>query len=285
MPLNTSNNTINRLGKIVFSLLLIILMGGSQIQCSQGTSPMKQTDKVDFNFDVRPILVQNFYLCHGPDISSRKAKLRLDTFEGATAKRDGGKHAVVPGKSHKSELIKRITYEDPAMRMPPLESNLKLTQSQIEILKKWIDQGAEWKPHWAFIKPILEEPVKNESGLSSNEIDDFVLAKLESQNLKPAPQANKNTLIRRISYILTGLPPTAEKIPNQIITPIPHPRIANSLALLNSSALLFLALQRSNVPFAANEPANSSRIIISHNIAQIMIDDVTDGPICAGYDV
>ncbi len=212
MPLNTSNNTINRLGKIVFSLLLIILMGGSQIQCSQGTTPMKHADKVDFNFDVRPILVQNCYLCHGPDISSRKANLRLDTFEGAIAKREGGKHAVVPGKSHKSELIKRITYEDPAMRMPPMESNLKLTQSEIEILRKWIDQGAEWKPHWAFIKPTLEAPVKNKSGLSANEIDDFVFAKLESQNLKPAPQANKNTLIRRVSYILTGLPPTPEKI-------------------------------------------------------------------------
>jgi hypothetical protein len=189
----------------------MVLMGGSQIQCSQAP-PIKYADKIDFNFDVRPILVQNCYLCHGPDISSRKANLRLDTFEGATAKRDGGKHAVIPGNSGKSEMIKRISHEDLEIRMPPLESNLKLTNSQIDILRKWIDQGAEWKPHWAFIKPTLEEPEKHDSNQSANEIDDFVWEKLVSQNLEPAPRANKNTLIRRVSYILTGLPPTAEKI-------------------------------------------------------------------------
>jgi hypothetical protein len=187
-------------------------MGGSQIQCSQGTSPMQQADKVDFNFDVRPILVQNCYLCHGPDPSSRKANLRLDTFEGATAKREGGYRGINPGNAAKSQIIKKITHEDPELRMPPPESNLKLTQEEVDILIKWIDQGAEWKPHWAFIKPESEAPLKNETYETENEIDDFVIAKLQSKKLEPAPQANKNTLIRRVSYILTGLPPTPEKI-------------------------------------------------------------------------
>ena len=170
---------------------------------------------VDFNFHVRPILVKNCYLCHGPDSSSREAELRLDTFEGATALREGGIFAIKPGKPGRSEVIHRINSDDSDKVMPPPASNLSLSEREKAILEKWIDQGAEWKPHWAFIKPekpdipsvVAEEEV-------ANEIDAFILAKLEEQSLSPAPQASKNTLIRRLSYLLTGLPPHSADVTN-----------------------------------------------------------------------
>ncbi|MEO0331370.1 MAG: c-type cytochrome domain-containing protein, partial [Bacteroidota bacterium] len=124
-------------------------------QCSEPSSvALPQT--VDFNFHVRPILVKNCYLCHGPDSSSREADLRLDIFEAATAWREGDIFAIKPGKPQRSEVIHRINSDDPDKVMPPPASNLSLTEREKAILERWIDQGAEWKPHWAFIKP--EEP-------------------------------------------------------------------------------------------------------------------------------
>lgn len=193
-------------------ILLVVVCGFSLFCCEQKTSQVKVPKKVDFNFDVRPILVQNCYLCHGPDPSSRKADLRLDTFEGATALLDDGRHPIVPGNASKSELIKRIMHEDKDAMMPPPESNLELSEYEIEVLRKWIDQGAEWKSHWAFIQPELVEPEEFDSDESNNGIDNFVLEKMESKGISPSPLADKNTLIRRVSYILTGLPPTIEKV-------------------------------------------------------------------------
>lgn len=193
-------------------ILLTTVCGLSMFQCEQSSSTVKVPKKVDFNFDVRPILVQNCYLCHGPDPSSRKADLRLDTFEGATALLDDGGQAIVPGNASKSELIKRIMHEDQDAMMPPPESNLELSEYDIEVLRKWIDQGAEWKPHWAFISPELSEPEEYDSDESYNEIDNFVLEKIENKGITPSPLADKNTLIRRVSYMLTGLPPTIEKV-------------------------------------------------------------------------
>ncbi|GAA3556951.1 PSD1 and planctomycete cytochrome C domain-containing protein [Snuella lapsa] len=164
--------------------------------------------KVDFNFDVRPILVQNCYLCHGPDPSSRKADLRLDTYEGATAALKEGGHAIVPGKPKKSELMYRITHEDDDKIMPPPEMNSKLSQRDIDILEKWIEQGAKWKPHWSFIKPNPEA--------ANNNIDYFVNNYLDQKALSQAPIANQNTLIRRVSYLLTGLPPLPDDVENFI---------------------------------------------------------------------
>ncbi len=198
--------------KLTISILSVILFCIGMFQCKQSGTAVKVPKNVDFNFDVRPILVQNCYLCHGPDPSSRKADLRLDTFEGATAAREEGKFAIVPGSISKSEMISRITNHDADMVMPPPESNLKLSEYEIEVLKKWIDQGAEWKVHWAFNQPEFIEPEKYGSGESANEIDDYVLEKLENKGLSPAPLANKNALIRRVSYILTGLPPTKEEL-------------------------------------------------------------------------
>ncbi len=182
-------------------------------QCTQDyTSSLPK--KVDFNFHVRPILVQKCFLCHGPDPSSREADLRLDTFEGATALLEEGRKAIEPGHIKKSELVKRINYNDPNLVMPPPESNLKLSQYEIDILTKWIDQGAEWKPHWAFIPPKITLPKKFEN--SKNEIDDFLQQKIVSHKLNNAPTAEKNSLIRRVSYLLTGLPPSLEMLENYL---------------------------------------------------------------------
>ncbi|MBV6643578.1 MAG: DUF1549 domain-containing protein, partial [Cyclobacteriaceae bacterium] len=193
------------------SVPLFLLICLITVQCDQKTDGLNLPKKVDFNYDVKPILVQNCYLCHGPDPSSRKGDLRLDTYEGATAMLEDRK-AIEPGSPGRSELIKRITHEDPSMMMPPPESNLVLSEYDIAVLTKWIDQGAEWKPHWSFIQPELTKPKSFDKSVSANKVDDFVLEKLENKGLKLAPRAEKNTLIRRVSYLLTGLPPTPEKV-------------------------------------------------------------------------
>ncbi|MEQ8551369.1 MAG: PSD1 and planctomycete cytochrome C domain-containing protein [Cyclobacteriaceae bacterium] len=193
------------------SVPLFLLLCLITVQCDQKTTSLKLPKKVDFNYDVKPILVQNCYLCHGPDPSSRKGELRLDTYEGATALRENGQ-AIDPGKPGRSVLIKRITHEDPSMMMPPPESNLKLSEYDIAVLTKWIDQGAEWKPHWSFIQPEAIKPKAFDKTVSANEIDDYIIEKLENKGLELAPRAEKNTLIRRVSYLLTGLPPTPEMV-------------------------------------------------------------------------
>lgn len=169
------------------------------------SEPLPET--VDFNFHVRPILVQNCYLCHGPDPSGRKADLRLDTYEGATAELKDGGSAIVPGKPSKSQLIYRITHEEEDQVMPPPETNHKLTEREKALLEKWIDQGAEWKAHWAFIKP---EPASGQTG--ANTIDSLIEDPLMQKELQKTPMANRNTLIRRVSYLLTGLPPSPEAV-------------------------------------------------------------------------
>ncbi|XOV91654.1 MAG: PSD1 and planctomycete cytochrome C domain-containing protein [Bacteroidota bacterium] len=198
-------------GILISVAIPFLVVGIMMTQCDQNSAGLNLPDKVDFNYDVKPILVQNCYLCHGPDPSSRKADLRLDIYEGATAFHED-RQAIHPGKAGKSELIRRITNEDNEKVMPPPESNLVLSEYEIAILKKWIDQGAEWKPHWSFIQPEYSEPKKFNEEQSSNVIDDFVLEKMERKGLKPAPLADMGTLVRRVSYILTGLPPTLDEI-------------------------------------------------------------------------
>ncbi|MCF7567461.1 DUF1553 domain-containing protein [Sabulilitoribacter arenilitoris] len=194
--------SISRKIKRVWLLGVLYLMIFSCNNSNQSYEPLPK--KIDFNFDIRPILVQNCYLCHGPDPSSRKANLRLDTYEGATAALKDGGYAVVPGKPNKSELIYRITHEHEDKIMPPPEMNSKLSEREVNLLEKWIKQGAVWKPHWSFIKPNIDaEP---------NDIDFYVDNYLNQKKLNKSPIANKNTLIRRVSYLLTGLPPLAEDV-------------------------------------------------------------------------
>ncbi|MEO9891741.1 PSD1 and planctomycete cytochrome C domain-containing protein [Aurantibacter sp.] len=174
----------------------------------------KLPDEIDFNFHVRPILSDRCFNCHGPDENARKANLRLDT-EDAIFKNIPGKETfpVVEGKPEKSELISRILSQDSDLIMPTPESNLILTAEEKAILIKWIEQGAKWKTHWAYSVPEKSElPEINNTSWPKNEIDFFVLNKLESNGLNPSEEANKETLIRRLSFDLNGLPPTPEEI-------------------------------------------------------------------------
>ena len=166
-------------------------------------------DDPDFNFDIRPILSDNCFLCHGPDPSTREAGLRLDIEAGATAVLKSGKRAIVPGHPEQSELIQRITCPEEDDRMPPVETKKKLSKRQIALLKKWIENGAEWQPYWAFVSP---EKINIADDYSGNKIDFFINKKLKENNLKPAKIADKNELIRRLNYLLIGLPPTPEEV-------------------------------------------------------------------------
>jgi len=163
------------------------------------------TGPVDFSRDVLPILSQNCFTCHGPDPKTRKADLRLDVKEGALRVADP---VIIPGKSSESELILRITSHDPDEVMPPPKSGKKLSAGQIELLTKWVDQGAPWHGHWAF-EPIrrVEPPAVRDPGWTGNPIDRFVLGRLEAEGLAPSPRAEPAALIRRLYLDLTGLPP------------------------------------------------------------------------------
>lgn len=161
--------------------------------------------KVDFNRDVRPILADNCYQCHGPDKNQRKRGLRLDTKEGIFGKPG----AVVPGSSRQSAVYQRLVSDDKKERMPQAKSNKTLTPRQIEIVKNWIDQGAEYRGHWAYVTPArVEPPAVDPRGFVRNAVDDFILARLEELGLPHAPEADRVTLLRRLSFDLTGLPPT-----------------------------------------------------------------------------
>jgi hypothetical protein len=170
--------------------------------------PIHAVEKVDFAREVLPILSDHCFQCHGPDAKARKADLRLDTSEEALRKEDP---VIVPGKSHNSEVIRRVQSEDSSDIMPPPRINKKLSSKQIDTLKKWIDSGANWGKHWAFTPPTRPEIPKTKFSIR-NPIDAFLFARLEKEGLKPSPEANKETLIRRITLDLTGLPPTLEEV-------------------------------------------------------------------------
>lgn len=166
---------------------------------------------VDFNREIQPILSDHCFKCHGPDEKTRKGKLRLDTKEGAFQV-NSNQAVIVRGDPGKSELYRRITTDDPDDLMPPLKSNLKLSSEQIALLKRWIEQGAPWGEHWSFEKPTRSEipPVPELANRIKNPIDNFIFARLKKEGFGPSPEAVKETLIRRVTLDLTGLPPTAE---------------------------------------------------------------------------
>ena len=167
---------------------------------------------VEFNRDIRPILSDNCYTCHGPDKARRLTRLRFDVE--ADAKQDlGGRFAIVPGDAAKSELIRRITAADPARRMPPVASGRTLTEREIELIQRWIAQGAAWENHWSLISPKRAPlPDLRNTTWAQNGIDFFVLDRLQTAGYVPAPEADRTTLIRRVSLDLTGLPPTPGEI-------------------------------------------------------------------------
>ena len=159
-------------------------------------------ETVQFNRDIRPLLSNNCFLCHGPDQGRRKGKLRLDV------EADAKKDVIVPGNVADSEFWARITSTDPDEMMPPAKSKKTLTPHQKSLLKRWIEQGAKYEGHWAFISPTPPTPPKGNLKWGHSPIDHFVLKQLEANGLKPSPEASRELLIRRVTFDLTGLPPT-----------------------------------------------------------------------------
>jgi len=161
--------------------------------------PLRAEEKVNFNRDVRPVFSDTCFQCHGPDEAKRKAGLRLDTRETAVKPAESGAIAIVPGHPEQSELIKRLTAKDPDDVMPPAKLHKTVTPAQIEAIKKWIAQGAEYQGHWAFLKPERPAvpPVADKSAVVRNPIDNFILARLAKEGLKQSPEADRATLQRR----------------------------------------------------------------------------------------
>jgi hypothetical protein len=181
--------------------------------CRQQAGDAEIPKVISYNFHVRPILSDKCFACHGPDINKREGSLRLDLADSAykALKDDPSAFVIVPGDPNHSAVYQRITAEDSSMLMPPVESNLRLTHHEIEIIKKWIKQGAKYEPHWAFVPPKLHEiPQVDREDWPSNEIDFFILEKIEAQGLTPNEEADKERLLKRVSLDLTGLPPSLE---------------------------------------------------------------------------
>ena len=178
---------------------------------------------VEFNRDIRPILSDKCFTCHGPDPSQRMSKLRLDTEAGAFADL-GERFAIVPGEPARSEMYRRISSSEPAVRMPPAFSGRTLTPQQIDLIRRWIEQGAKWQAqHWSFIPPRTPAlPRVHNRSWPRNSIDFFVLERLEREGLSPSGEADKATLIRRVSLDLTGLPPTPAEIDAFLQDPSPN---------------------------------------------------------------
>ena len=169
-------------------------------------------DSVQFNRDIRPILSNNCFTCHGPDHAQRKADLRLDRADDPLLPHKSGT-PIVAGHAQRSELFARVSSTDPDEQMPPPKSGKKITAAQIELLRRWIEQGAVYQKHWSFIPPQRPAlPDVKDAAWCRNPIDRFILARLEAEGLHPSPQADKATLIRRVTFDLTGLPPTLVQI-------------------------------------------------------------------------
>ncbi len=172
-----------------------------------GSSP------IDFNRDIRPLLSQRCLACHGRDESSRQGGFRLDERSSATGQADSGEVVIVPGKPDASELIARVTSQDEDLRMPPADTGVQLSEDEVELLRRWIEQGATYAQHWSFTPPRRPDPpaVQNQAW-PANPIDYFLLHKLEAEGLRPNPPADRYALIRRLSLDLRGLPPSWQEV-------------------------------------------------------------------------
>jgi hypothetical protein len=194
-------------------LALLALLGCPHLSSPAcGAAGTTAAPKILFNRDIRPILTDTCFPCHGFDANKRKANLRLDTAEGMVAVHEG-RQAVKPADLEHSELWRRVTATDPKTVMPPRETGKKLKADQVALLRQWILEGGAYQKHWAFEPPVRPEPPPVEHGqLARNDIDRFILAQLESRNLAPSPEASRETLIRRLTLDLTGLPPTLAEV-------------------------------------------------------------------------
>ncbi len=202
-----------RIGRFLAASAPVALAGLLLLRAAAPTLVRAETPApkpaIDFTRQIRPILAENCFACHGPDEKKRRARLRLDTKEGAL----GHSGLVVPGKADESDLFARVTSKDAAEQMPPPKSGKKLTPAQIDLLRKWIDAGAPWSEHWAFVPPKRPAlPKVKDAAWAREPIDRFILAGLEAEGLKPSPEADRVTLARRLTFDLTGLPPTPAEV-------------------------------------------------------------------------
>ena len=188
---------------LLLTLTLSARTTGRAQQASASAPPLS------FNRDIRPILSNNCFACHGPDEKQRETKFHFDTRD-AMFLEEG---VIVPGSAAKSLLVKKINEPNPEDRMPPPDSGHALTDKQKALLTRWIDEGAEWDSHWSFTAPVhTEPPAAKQAGWVRNPIDQFIAARLDREGLRPSPEADKVTLLRRVTYDLTGLPPTPAEI-------------------------------------------------------------------------
>jgi hypothetical protein len=203
MMRSARSNLMNRsVHVLAFATLLLIgpLLAGA-------------ADKVDFQREIRPLLADKCFACHGRDAEHREGGLRLDEREAALAGGDSGETAIVPSQPEKSELVRRIFASDPDERMPPAKSKKELTSAEKELLRRWVAEGAEYKAHWAFMPPVRPAiPAVKDGAWPKNDIDRFVLARLEKEGLRPSPAADSGTLLRRLTLDLTGLPPRVTEL-------------------------------------------------------------------------
>jgi Protein of unknown function (DUF1549)/Protein of unknown function (DUF1553)/Planctomycete cytochrome C len=203
---------VNHTTAWVFVCSVIWFSSGAPAATAQESKPSSRA-VVDFNDQVRPILSRHCFKCHGPDDKGRKAKLRLDLEKGAYEPASSGERPIVPGKPDESELVRRIFAEDAEERMPPAAANSKLSESERHVLKQWIADGAKYEGHWAFREPVRPEiPRASDAAWVRNAIDAFILARLDQEKLKPSPEADRATLLRRVSLDLIGLPPSPDEV-------------------------------------------------------------------------
>src|SRR5688572_23588009 len=191
-----------------------VVLGAAQ-QPVRSAQPATPVDPVDYNWDVRPILSENCFQCHGPDEKARRANLRLDQGDGATRVLNAstGRRAVVPGDPDNSEMLKRVTHANVALRMPPSITNKTLTPEAIDKLRRWIVEGAQYKPHWSYISPQRSSaPIVARGDRSLTDIDRFLVRRLQREGLAMSAPADKETLINRVTLTLTGLPPTLAEV-------------------------------------------------------------------------
>ncbi len=200
--------------RVAWLLPLLVAVGGAVGAEEPGT--------IDFSRDIRPLLSQHCFACHGPDAASREADLRLDRADTAFAELASGATAVVPGQPERSELLVRITSDDPDQRMPPAATGHTLSEVQIDNVRRWIAEGAKYDDHWS-LRPITQParpPVRN-AAWARGAIDRFVLARLEHEGIAPSPEADRATLLRRLSFDLLGLPPEPDQVAKFLNDPAP----------------------------------------------------------------
>ena len=221
--------------KVIAALVLAAIIGGLYAYKAglfefenEEYASLSLPETVDYNFHIKPILSDNCYTCHGPDANKRKAGLRLDVQESALTElpESPGHFAIVPKNLRESKAYQAILSEDPTTQMPPADSKLSLSAYEKKLIKKWIEQGAPFEKHWAYIPPEKTSLPQTKSTWGNNEIDAFILKKLEEHNLVPSNRASNETLIRRISLDLTGLPPAPESVA-QLLAPASQDTIAH----------------------------------------------------------